>query len=367
MTFGTMLRRPTDACKTTCTPCLWVLLYQDQAVPHASSLKLTRANCRTCEKIMAIMATAAMGSSLLRRRVVGLLVQPVSICCGSHMPSTPLLSLMIRMLPLIQTSSTIPAAHQLTTSTLGLLLNATHNCSAVGVLFRRMELRHMAVMLLNALASIDQCMAHANTSTQSVEEATSVASGILCILINVAEQCSDRAVTLAELKVGALSRVRCIQENGHQQQATHQQGRPHSLQPSCRSCSCGSSGVNAVDPTENGRRLTICTCGQPQLTFIAAKQATSSRKRSPIANRRVPVGKRRNSVRPLLGVQPSESPQRRISAPAEPNKSSQHPTSSPIVRSSSCPDLGVLGQALANVQPRKKTVLLCSDNNNDNN
>lgn len=259
-----------------------------------------------CERITSIMAGAAMGSDVMRSRLIGFLIQPVTFCCLSsrtEMHEVPFLSLIVQSLPLTVASNLAPEVQQLIMSTLSLLLNATHHCPATAHEFGRTELHHMAVVLCSALAETEKCTASRTTTAQRPADPEALASGVLCILINVVEQCSASAAALGEFQLGSQFQCRTSETE---------------------SCMC-------TRVPKQSRGLVLCTCGDARLTFITSDKLSRSPKLSPSTKRRALGGRRR----PLLVVNQTGSSQSRNSAPAAPSKPTRSPSRPHSVRT--CP------------------------------
>lgn len=266
------------------------------------------------------MAAAAMGSSLMRNRIIATLIHPVSSCCVQHAPdshTSPFLRYIVQSLPLAATSHPMPG-QQSVTSTLSLLLNASHNCPAIGQVFGKVELGHMVVMLNTALAELERIN---STKSGCTEAAASHASGILCILINVVEHCSDSAVTLAGLGVGSQA---C---GGIHQLSTELPDRHQIVHPPAHAAYTGGPRVGPTGDTRNravksaGKTAdrgvqSLCTCGKAQLRFVKTGRPSSSPKHSPAAKKRAFGSRRRPALKPLSGQMLSTAPKPRRSAPA---------------------------------------------------
>ena len=219
------------------------------------------------------------------------------------MHEVPFLSLIVQSLPLTVASNLAPEVQQLIMSTLSLLLNATHHCPATGHEFGRTELHHMAVMLCSALAKTEKCTASRTTKAQRPADPATLASGVLCILINVVEQCPASAATLGEIQLGS---------------------QFHCRTPETESFKC-------TRVPQQSRGLVLCTCGHARLTFVTSEKLSRSPKLSPSTKRRALGGRRR----PLLGVNQTGSSQSQNSAPAAPCKPTRSPSRPHSVRT--CP------------------------------
>ena len=255
---------------------------------------------------MEIMACAVMGSSLLRSRLIATLVAPVSSCC---MPTDsiehvePLIGIIAQSLSVSTSFETVPE-RDLTTRTLSLLLNATHNCYVVGRACGAQVLQHMAAMLLAALADVDASMELQTKGQEPTADAFTLALGILCFLVNVVEQCPDSALILANMELSTLMRA-----------STDDPDRRGSQQPVERKESLNASQQGQKFPVHQHcmAQTDVPAFVNPQLTFMSSKGMSNSPKRSPAKRRHVSCSKRAPS-----GCLPRG---RRVGVPAHPGSS----------------------------------------------
>eukprot|EP00892_Ulva_mutabilis_P007020 jgi/Ulvmu1/4690/UM002_0421.1 len=271
---------------------------------------------------MDIMAGAAMGSSLLRSRLVAVLVAPVSVCCRSSRSNADAVPLIVIIVQSLQGKDTAAQAIQpdstLTTTTLSLLLNATHDCPAIGRECGPTVLRHMAKMLLSHVADIHDPKSEVH---EHHTDACTLACGVLCFLINVLEQCPSSAVTLADMKLGSLLYDQISNQAGQLTKKTSDRDDKLAIMTVKENMLGHEHSVVNADSRSNAgtQQGTLwCTCGRAELFFMGSAHANASRspQRSPCTKQRVVGSRRAHSGGPQRVGKRVGAPRQRTSASA---------------------------------------------------